>query len=131
MEERQEPRIDGLEALRAPERSPSERRRLEQRVVAAAAPLLARRRRAAPWETLEVWARPGLVAAAAALALLIGAVRFAAPQPEPALAPVALEEVLRPDEGADVPSWLLDTREPDATVMLESALRPPPPPVGR
>lgn len=131
MEERQEPRIDGFDAVRAPERSPAERRRLERRVVAAALPLLAARRRGAPWDTLETWARPGLVAAAAVLALLIGAVRFAAPAPEPALAPVALEELLRPNEGADVPSWLLDAREPDATVMLESALRPSPSPVGR
>jgi anti-sigma-K factor RskA len=125
----EEPRVEQLAGLRAPALTHETRQRLRKRILWRAAPLLARRRRLETWwDVLGRWARPGLVAAAASLALLAGAVRFASRSHPAPVAPVALEDVLRADSG-DVrpPDWLLDSREPDATAVVEAALLAPNP----
>jgi hypothetical protein len=123
----QEPRnerpIAELESLKAPERTEAARRRTRARIVAAAAPLLARRRRPArTWEVLAGWARPGLVAAGLALALLAGSLRLGGGG-EPATEPVRLDDVLAGDGvSGSVPAMLVATSEPDADAVVEMAL---------
>lgn len=119
-EERQ---IEGLEALKAPARSDMARQRAREGILAQAALLLARRRARSSWEVLTAWARPGLIAASIALAFLLGTLRPERPSPEPALPPVALEDVLRARNGSEpVPSLLVATVEPDADAVIEAAL---------
>lgn len=123
----QEPRIDELASLRAPTLSREVRDRLRERILWRATPLLARRRRLETWwDVLGRWARPGLVAAAASLALLAGGLELISRSNRGHLAPVALEDALRAGPAElQPPDWLLDSREPDATAIVEAALLAP------
>jgi hypothetical protein len=111
-----------LESLRAPRRSDIERRRARDSILAAAEPLLARRRRpASSWEVLAGWARPGLVAASIALAVVVGSLRLGGAD-DPALDPVALDEVLAGSGTGEVPTLLVALSEPDAEAVLTELL---------
>lgn len=120
-----EPRLEWIETLRAPRRTPRRRRQLRDRIVSAALPLLQQRQGRGPWQLLEAWARPGLVAALIMLAVLTGALRFQARGQGEVLAPVALEDALRGPNGGALPEWLVATDEPGAVTLLESALLEP------
>lgn len=119
-----EQRIAELEALRAPPRSDIERRRARDRIIAAADPLLARRRRvSSSMEILAVWARPGLIAAGIALAVLIGALRLGRGGDGAADQQLGLDQVLRgTGTSGSVPALLLAVSEPDADAVMEAAL---------
>lgn len=122
-ENTEEKRIAELDALRAPPRSELARRRTRDRTLDTAEPLLAVRRR--PYSSLDVlaqWARPGLVAAAVVAAFLIGALQLRSGRGQAELPPVALEEVLRGENGAAVPALLLAASEPDADDVVAAVL---------
>jgi hypothetical protein len=115
--------VPELAPLKAPGRSDIERRRARHRILAAAQPLLARRRRAASsWEVLAAWARPGLVAASIALAVLAAALRLGAGRASPAPQPIPLDDVLATGANGSVPALLVAMREPDADAVVAAAL---------
>ncbi|HSG81653.1 MAG TPA: hypothetical protein VLC48_05350 [Gemmatimonadota bacterium] len=119
MEHHDERPLTELEALRAPARSPEQRRHARERILAAAEPLLARRR--APTTSLEIlaaWARPGLIAASVALLVFAAALRFGQQTPEP----VRLDEVLASGEAGQVPAFLVAINEPDADAVVAATL---------
>ena len=118
-EPRDDTPISQLESLRAPPRSDLDRREAMERILQAATPLLNRRSRpGSSWDVLASWARPGLVAASIALAMVAGAVQLRAPRAQPA--PVALDEVLV-GSGA-VLAVLVANSEPDADAVVVAAL---------
>jgi anti-sigma-K factor RskA len=123
-EPRDDGRIEELEALRAPQRSDSERRRARERVLAGAEALLARRQRPASyWEVLAGWARPGLAAAAVALLLIAGAVQTWRTQQPADPQPAVLEDVLvQTAEGNGVAALLLASSEPDVDAIVAAGL---------
>ena len=115
--------VPELAPLKAPRRSDIERRRARDRIVAAAEPLLARRRRAVTfWEVLAAWARPGLLAASIALAVLAAALRLGAGSVSPAPEPIPLDDVLATGANGSVPALLVAMREPDADAVVAAAL---------
>lgn len=118
-----EARIPELEELRAPQRTADQRLRLRERILAEAAPRLARRQRPATWDVLAGWARPGLAAAAVALALVLGALELGGDRGRTAAAPAGLDQVLAAGtENGRVPALLVAINEPDADAVVEAAL---------
>ena len=117
-------RIPELETLRAPPRSDADRRRMREGILAGAELLLARRRRTdSSWEVLAAWARPGLLAASIALAILAGAIQPWRGRPEEVSPPVALEDVLRGAGELDgIPAMLVAMNEPDADAVMAAAI---------
>ena len=114
--------IGELDALRAPSRSESQRRRARERILAAAEPLLRRRRRpVSSWEVLAAWARPGLIAASIVALILTAALQLGRGG-VPALEPVALDDVLASGEAGRVPALLVAINEPDADAVMAVAL---------
>lgn len=115
--------IPELEALKAPLRSDIERRRARQRILASAEPMLARRgRTGSSWEVLAAWARPGLVAASIALAILAAALKLGGGTASPGPEPVGLEDVLVTGTNGSVPAVLVAVREPDVDAVVAAAL---------
>ncbi|KPK82163.1 MAG: hypothetical protein AMS25_03410 [Gemmatimonas sp. SM23_52] len=114
--------VSELQALKAPLRSDIARQRSRQRILARAQPLLAQRRRSASsWEVLAAWARPGLVAASIALAILAATMKLSGdarsvPQPVP------LDDVLAEGTNGSVPALLVAMSEPDADAVVAIAL---------
>lgn len=125
--------IEGLETLKAPPLSERGRRRLRERIVARAELALARRRRAPSyWDVLAEWARPGLAAAAIALAILAAALRLGGSGAEATTGPMALDDVLRQTgEEESVPAFLLTSREPDVFAVASAVLSRDAEPVAR
>ncbi len=120
-EERENPRIQELELLRAPQRTDQARRAARDRIRAAAAPLLARRRRpATSWDVLAAWARPGLVAASVAALLILGGLQVRR-LTQPRATPTA-SEVLAAGERGQLPTLLVARNEPDADALIAAAL---------
>ena len=119
---KEEPRLPELDALRPPRRSDVERRRARSSIIEAAAPLLAGRRPpSTSWDVLAAWARPGLVAAGIAAAVLIGAHELWRAGDD-STEQLALEDVLSGSvENGSVPALLLAVSEPDADAVVEAA----------
>ena len=114
--------IAGLEALKAPRRSDTERQGTRTQILAAAETMLERRGRpATSFEVLAEWARPGLVAASVALLVFAAALQFGPDRPSE-LQPVTLEDVLASGEAGDVPPLLVAINEPDADAVMAAAL---------
>jgi hypothetical protein len=114
--------IEGLDALRAPNRSEAQRQAAQARILAAAEPLLERRARpATSFEILAAWARPGLVAASVALLVFAAALQFG-PDRSSEIQPVTLEDVLASGEAGDVPALLVAINEPDTDAVMAAAL---------
>ncbi len=117
------PPIIDIEALRAPTRTEAAQKHLTERITASAEPLLARRREPlSSWDVLAGWARPGLVAASAALLVAAGALVTGRLGEPPASEAVTLDEVLAYSESGDAPALLVSFNEPDAEAFAAAAL---------
>jgi len=97
---------------------------MREGILAGAELLLARRRRTdSSLEVLAAWARPGLLAASIALAILAGAIQPWRGRPEEVSQPVALEDVLGGAGGPDgIPAMLVAINEPDADAVMAAAI---------
>ncbi len=116
--------LEGLEALKAPQRSDAQRRAARERILASAELPLARRRQpTSSWDLLAAWGRPGLVAASIALAILAGSLQPWRAWQEEVSQPVVLEEVVRgAGESEGVPAMLVAYSEPDFDAVAAAAL---------
>ncbi|MGD2152253.1 MAG: hypothetical protein PVG79_03235 [Gemmatimonadales bacterium] len=116
--------IEGLEALKAPQRSAAHRRAANERILASAELSLARRRRlASSWEVLAAWGRPGLVAASIALAILAASLQPWRAWQQEVAQPVVLEDAIRGVEVPEgVPAMLVAFSEPDFDAVAAAAL---------
>jgi hypothetical protein len=116
--------LEGLEALKAPQRSAAQRRAARERILASAELPLARRRQpTSSWDLLAAWGRPGLVAASIALAILAGSLQPWRAWQQEVSQPVVLEEVIRGAGGSEgVPAVLVAFSEPDFDAVAAAAL---------
>lgn len=122
MAEHNSEKIKELNELRAPAWTADEQRVFHRQILAHVLPVLARRRRPATWDVLARWARPGLAAAAVALALLLAALQFGPDRQRPAVQ-MGLDELLGAgSESNRVPAWLVGLNEPDADAVIAAAL---------